>query len=289
MRHFHEPFNPTFPPPGSRFRTTHHFERLTLPRDHARLQMIDALLGGGVQLPSVRGRDFRKPNQLAARLLRSLRMAAQARPTRVVLKDPLAAFSSDVLRRQLDMRAVVIVRAPEAVVASFVARDWNFRPLHFRNQPAIWHDLLDADEREHFDRFEHLPGREGVLLRVAWMWRCINRILQRFCSDDAAWTVVRHESFLESGDAMAESLFRRLDLDFGEPERAFLRETQSEEHVARTSAVRKVLDVQVSLSDLRASTGKRLTADEIALVRGICEETHRAWTPCFLPCRTPDE
>lgn len=281
-RYLHEPFNVVSPPAGCAFRAGHWYERLEMPNDAARLAQLDAALSGQVALPAFRLSDLQHPRWLFGRMYRTMELEGVEPVTRIVLKDPLASLSADVLSRELALPCVVLVRDPAAVVSSFLVREWDFDPRHFRRQPAIWDQLLAPEERAGFASVEREPGRPGIIGRVAWMWRAVNRVLQDFERECGRWVAVEHERFIHDALPNAERMFARLDLPFGNAERDFIAATQNRNASEDSRDGRRVMEIRASVENLQGLAEKRLTADEIARIGGICAETYESWKPRLL-------
>lgn len=125
---------------------------------------------------------------------------------RLVIKDPIAALSSDWLAKNFDLDVVVLVRHPAAFAASLKRLGWEHPFEHFLEQEALMRDHLEP-RRAELERTPDDPvGQAGVL------WNCVYGVLFSYLRSNPHWIVRRHEDL--SGDPAAglEDLYGELGL-----------------------------------------------------------------------------
>ena len=64
--------------------------------------------------------------------------------SRVLLKDPLAFFSSEWLAEKFDMNIIIVIRHPAAFVSSVKQLNWPHPFSHFLRQPLLLKNILSA-------------------------------------------------------------------------------------------------------------------------------------------------
>jgi hypothetical protein len=111
---------------------------------------------------------------------------------RLVIKDPIAALSSDWLARNYDLEVVVLVRHPVAFAASLKCLGWKHPFGHFLEQD----DLM----REHLEpyRDEIASKPQDVVEQAALLWKCLYGVLFTYLGRNPDWHLRKHEAL--SGD-----------------------------------------------------------------------------------------
>jgi hypothetical protein len=117
-------------------------------------------------------------------------LAHRARGARPLLKDPIAALSSDWLARTFAAEVVVVVRHPASFVGSLKIRGLDHPFDHFLAQPLLVRDHLRplVDEIRRLAVRPADPVEQGTLL-----WRIVYGILRKYRRRHPEWTFVRHE------------------------------------------------------------------------------------------------
>ena len=202
-----EPFNPSHPPCACGVRVEHHYTYVSehnsdvfeahmthLLAKLSRVDMVNALRG------TVRER----------RSIHARRMLARLMANRVLVKDPLAVFSSEWLASTFDMDVVAVIRHPAAVVNSYLELGWTHDFSQFLAQTELMEEHLHpfAPLIEQFTRSEQEPIDQAALL-----WKLIyHKVLdyQRRHGRAAGWTFIRHE---ELSRAPTETFARLYDVE----------------------------------------------------------------------------
>jgi hypothetical protein len=206
--------------------------------------------------------------------LRRLGRLLQARAThaRALLKDPFAVFSAPWFARRLRAEVVVVVRHPLAVVGSTKRLHWGFDPKWLLGQPLLMRDRLEPFRAE----LESPPT--DIVGQAALLWRLVYGVVRDYAQELPQVRVVRHEDLSRDPAAEFERLYDELGLSFGGRVRRAIERTTSSENPAETA----LADPDAIELDSRAnleSWTRRLTEDEIALVRRRTEDVAQAFYP----------
>jgi hypothetical protein len=106
---------------------------------------------------------------------------------RLIIKDPIAALSSDWLARNFDLKVIVLVRHPAAFAASLKRLDWRHPFEHFLQQEMLMRTHLEPYRAE----LERKP--EDIAEQAAIMWKCLYDVLFSYAGGNPDWLVVKHE------------------------------------------------------------------------------------------------
>lgn len=186
-------------------------------------------------------------------------LAPWAHP-RLIIHDPIAAFSSEWLGRRFGMAVVVLVRHPAAFAASLRRMGWTF---DFGNLVA--QRRLVADHLAHLEEQLRRPPHDP-LEQAALLWTCIYTVLVRFADRNPDWLVRRHEDLARDPQASFRDLYARLDLRWTAHAQAGIHR-----HTARGNPVRAPDGVAHQLRRDSAASIRTwrsdLTAAEVQAVR----------------------
>lgn len=186
-------------------------------------------------------------------------LAPWAHP-RLIVHDPIAAFSSEWLAHRFGMVVLVLVRHPAAFAASLRRIGWAF---DFDNLLA--QQRLVEDHLEPFAEDLRRPPADPMA-RAGLLWACIYTVLLRFADRNPDWLVRTHEGLARMPQPAFRSLYRRLDLTWNEGVAASIHD-----HTAAGNPARAADGVVHQLRrDSAASTRTwkaDLTPDEVRTVR----------------------
>ncbi|MBC8487937.1 MAG: sulfotransferase [Bacteroidetes bacterium] len=127
---------------------------------------------------------------------------------RPLLKDPLAALSSEYLARKFSMRVVVVVRHPAAFTYSLKRLGWDFDVSLFLNQPLLMRDHLGEYKRE------LLRWANDDVGAAAIAWKCIYHVLKTYMERNPNWIVCRHEDLSMEPINQFRHLYEMLNITF---------------------------------------------------------------------------
>ena len=189
------------------------------------------------------------------------------RNSRLLLKDPLAAFASRYMHVHHDAAVVVLVRHPMAFYYSNKRLRWDFDFGHLLDQGHLLEDHL-CDEVGLLQRDDlNYPQRMGVL------WRCVYRVLTNFTQDveaEQSWVVKRHEDICTQPEREFRDIFKRIGSSFERNVKRFIEEHMSASH--NVEAGDKTHKLQRDSRGLVDYWKEHVTADEINTVRTITDE-----------------
>lgn len=127
---------------------------------------------------------------------------------RLILKDPIACFSSEWLANNFELETIVLVRHPAAFAASLKRMKWAFPFDHFLEQ-----DLL-MEEHLHPYRAELEDAPTEPVARAALLWKCLYGVLSTYLERNSGWIVKTHEQLSREPVAEIEDLYGRLGLEW---------------------------------------------------------------------------
>lgn len=207
----HEPFNITLPAPYVHKPFDHWFQYVDVDNESRYRLIFDPVLHH--EYPTLRNLAKAKRVSHVARVLRRKADTYFHRLTssRLVIKDPIAFFSTDWLHKTYDLKVVTTLRHPAAFCASLKVQGWRFNFKNFTDQPVLMERYLQpfADEihghiQQEFDVIE-----QGILL-----WKCFYYTLKLLENDISSLVLVRHEDLSLNPVQRFERLYAQLDLDF---------------------------------------------------------------------------
>ncbi len=125
---------------------------------------------------------------------------------RLVIKDPIAALSSEWLAQNYDLEVVVLARHPLAFAASLKRLGWRHPFEHFLEQESLM--------REHLEpyRAEIEGGPEDVVDQAALLWKCLYGVLSSYLRRNPGWHLRRHEALSADPVGGLRNLYDSLDL-----------------------------------------------------------------------------
>jgi Sulfotransferase family len=127
---------------------------------------------------------------------------------RLILKDPIAALSSDWLAGNFELEVVVLVRHPAAFAASLKRLNWRHPFEHFLQQEMLMERYLDPY------RAEIASKPENIAEQAAIIWKCIYGVLFTYLDSNAHWLVRKHEVLSSNPVAELRNLCKVLGLEW---------------------------------------------------------------------------
>lgn len=129
---------------------------------------------------------------------------------RPLLKDPIAAFSSNWLADRFNMDVVVVIRHPAAFVASLKRLNWRFDFSNFIVQEKLMSD--------HLHEFEGKIKKSNmdIIEMGALLWLCIYHVLCKYLQDNPRWILKRHEDLSREPEVEFADIYKRLSIPFND-------------------------------------------------------------------------
>lgn len=143
---------------------------------------------------------------------------------RLLLKDPLAALSSEWLHDRFNVKVIALLRHPAGFAASTGRLGWDYNFFQFlTSQKALMADYLQKI-LEPFD-LQSLSQPEGAAL----LWRCVYTILEEYSSRCTDFKLIRLEDISRAPLEQFRELFSFLGLEFTPAtEKLILKSTSNE-------------------------------------------------------------
>ena len=189
------------------------------------------------------------------------------RNSRLLLKDPLAAFASRYMHIHHGAAVVVLIRHPMAFYYSNKRLGWDFDFGQLLAQKHLLEDHL-RDEVVLLQRDDlNYPQRMGLL------WRCVYRVLTNFTQDVEAkqsWVVKRHEDICTQPEREFRDVFKRIGSCFDRDVEQFILKHMNTSNSVKAGG--KTHELQRNSRDLVDYWKKHVTADEMNAVRAITDE-----------------
>lgn len=138
---------------------------------------------------------------------------------KLLVKDPIAVFSTEALESLFDMDVVVLIRHPAAIVSSYKSLNWTHPFSHFLHQPELMEEHLAPfqDEIEDFAKNEY-----DIVDQAALLWKLIHHMIIKYQKRHPGWVFIRHEDLASDPIEGYRNLFNRLELPFSERVRSVI-------------------------------------------------------------------
>jgi hypothetical protein len=192
----------------------------------------------------------------------------RARRRRVLVKDPLALFSTEWLVETFAAGPVVMIRHPAAFASSLQRLAWRFDFSDWLDQPLLLRDHLHRYERE----MRALAASDHDYVdEAALMWRAIYATVGEFQRRHPEWHFVRHEDLAADAVAGFEDLYRRVGLTWStRAESAIQRSSTGTDAEPTPGAVAPSRRDSAAISRLWA---RRLGGDDVKRLKDAVADT----------------
>ena len=209
VAYVHEPFNPQRSPGWMGIRVPCWYLYVS-PENEARfVEPMQRVVDLRYPIADDIGR-FPGPRQAGQAVLEWGRsLPARARRARVLVKDPIALFSSEWLAKRFGMQVVVMIRHPAAFAGSLKRLVWTFDFRNWARQELLLRDLLGPYARDIRDLAERPPG---IVDQSILMWNAIHHVIRGFRERYPDWTFVRYEDLADEPVGGFRDLYGRLGL-----------------------------------------------------------------------------
>jgi hypothetical protein len=126
----------------------------------------------------------------------------------LIIKDPIAALSSDWLAKNFDLEVLVLMRHPAAFAASLKRLGWRHPFEHFLKQEMLMQRHLEPYRAEIASK----PG--DIVEQAAIIWKCLYKVLFTYLDSNPNWLVRQHEVLSANPVAELRSLYEALGLQW---------------------------------------------------------------------------
>jgi len=131
--------------------------------------------------------------------------------SKIIVKDPLAFFSTVWLQQKFGFSILVIIRHPAAFANSLIRLGWSHPFSHFVFQPELIRIYLD-EYREIIT--EYSEKEYPIIDQAILLWKIIYSTAFKFKEKHKDWIFIRHEDLSQNPLIEFEELFSRLGLVF---------------------------------------------------------------------------
>lgn len=178
-----------------------------------------------------------------------------------IVKDPIALFSAEWLRKTFDMNILVMIRHPAAFASSLKIKNWKFDFNNFLNQPLLMDRYLGVFEKE---IRECVENKKDIIDQAILLWNCIHHTINIYQQDNPEWLFVRHEDVSNEPIDQFQSIYEAFDLELT---------SKAKSMILKSSGVHNPTEQQSSNEFVRNSKANvfnwknRLTQNEIERIR----------------------
>jgi hypothetical protein len=183
---------------------------------------------------------------------------------RVLVKDPIAIFSTEWFASRFNMDVVIMIRHPAAFVESIRERNWTHDFNHFLDQPLLMEGLL-FPFKEEILRFT--KKKYDIIDQAILLWKLIYYMVSKYREKHDDWLYVRHEDLSVDPGNGFKRIFNYLNITFSKKMRKII-----EEHSNYTNPIDG--DVNSIKRNSKAIVKKwknKFTAKEIKKIRDRVE------------------
>lgn len=123
-----------------------------------------------------------------------------------IIKDPIGCLLTEFLASNYDIKPVILIRHPAAVVASVKRMNWTMNLDPLRAQSDLIDDHFAGDEM--ISRYKDASGIEGS----AALWTALNTVILRQAKRNPSWMVVTHEELCQQPSRIFRHMYSELGL-----------------------------------------------------------------------------
>ncbi|MBS00344.1 MAG: hypothetical protein CMG37_02850 [Candidatus Marinimicrobia bacterium] len=182
-----------------------------------------------------------------------------------LIKDPIALTAAEWIYHKWNSKNIILIRHPAAFVSSLIRLNWRFNFENFTKQP----DLIDRFLGPYRSQINNPP--KDFISEASLIWTCITKIIIEYQKLYPNWLYIRHEDLSYDPINEFELLFKRLELSFSNKVKRFIQSTSSHSNPSEVSKKTKVHQLQRDSRKNIKNWKKRLSKDEIKLIRDKTE------------------
>jgi hypothetical protein len=127
---------------------------------------------------------------------------------RLIIKDPIAALSSDWLANNFELDVVVLMRHPAAFAASLKRLGWAHPFEHFLEQEMLMGDYLEPYRSLIASPTEDIVEQAGII------WICLYGVLSAYLEKNPGWILRKHEDLSRDSIPELKELYGKLGLEW---------------------------------------------------------------------------
>lgn len=268
--YIHEPFNVAFPCRETSIRMTHWFQRLTDDSDGPEKRAFHDLFSLKLHVPRFRRTHLRHPHWYAEEIAEWLKRTVRP-PVTIIMKDPIALLSTDWLVRNFNVKPVVMIRHPAALVSSLKVKQWFFNFNNFLEQPTAVDEFF-PEEQDEIARIASNQNKD-IVYEGALLWRLLHKVVLSFRREHPEWIYLRHEDISLDPHNEFERLFSNLALEYTPQTESMLKTTTIAANRSYERDSSPVSNVIRNSKENIQVWKQRLSNDEIDVIRTVAGET----------------
>ncbi|MDH5680395.1 MAG: sulfotransferase [Spirochaetota bacterium] len=153
-------------------------------------------------------------------ITKRLRLLANRKKQRALIKDPIALYSSEWLSETFNLDVVIMIRHPAAFVSSLKRLNWGHPFSHFLNQ-----DMLMTDHLSQFKDMITLYSSEkqDIIDQAILLWKTAHFMISLFKKKHPNWHFIRHEDISANPIREFEMLYNKLNIPYTEKIKAVIK------------------------------------------------------------------
>jgi hypothetical protein len=129
---------------------------------------------------------------------------------KLVIKDPIACFSSEWLSHNFDLETIVLIRHPAAFALSLKRKKWSLPFDHLLKQKKLMEDHFIPFMRE----IENPP--KDIIEQAALLWKLINHVLLKYTLRNSEWILKKHEEISLEPVNQIRDLYDKVNLSWND-------------------------------------------------------------------------
>lgn len=194
----------------------------------------------------------------------------------VLLKDPIAVFSTPWLANSFGIKPVLLIRHPAAFYVSLKRKGWQYPFKDIVSQPNLINAYFsDEVTQKQLDLAVSQP--QSLLYQSALIWKLIYQAVMQYQERYPSWIYVRHEDLSQDPTSGFKKICDTLGLEMTRDVMDYIALSTNENNPAAAKGVQESLRRN---SAANASLWKtKLSADEVSEIKDIAGSPLRHFYP----------
>ncbi|MCB0738400.1 MAG: sulfotransferase [Bacteroidetes bacterium] len=195
---------------------------------------------------------------------------AKNRGRQVIMKDPIALFSTKYIVEEFGSKALILVRHPAAFAYSLKRKSWMFPFIDILSQTELVNDhfLSYKEQLTDFTKMEY-----PILEQAALLWNLMYTYVQNIAKEEIDGVFIKlHEEISTNPDSEFEAIFKDLQLEFNDDVRRFIKESSGMGNAKETKGAEE--NLKRNSRENAWYWRNKLSNEEITLVK---ELTKKVW------------
>jgi hypothetical protein len=176
---------------------------------------------------------------------------------RILIKDPLAALSSNYLAEEYNLDVIVIIRHPAAYFTSMKKLRWGVDSSNFLKQQLLMKDYLNSFKSQ-------LESSKKLIERAVMEYLCVNTVLENYRKKNKRFMLVRFEDLCLNPIQQIKKIYEQLSLDYSEKVEQVIINYTSDKNIIFSE---NVSDIKRNSKRLVNSWKDILSDEEVGFIR----------------------